>query len=104
MLKEYLHKIEFTDTELLKDKIDKLYDNEVYCGFLSSDDKKIILTQNDADYITFKNMDNIPVKIYNDELFDGYMKMLVKQYDDHIDLIFLSFYCLKYEDNFYDFF
>ena len=57
----------------------------------------------DPIYIMLKGLDNMTVRITNEELIDGCSRFVVDEYNDHIKLFPCSNYCIV-ENNKYSFY
>ena len=100
---DFLHKIEFKNVNRLKTLIDTTYFKNGL-GKHTKTDEFIILTKDDEDYINFKNMDNMPIKIINDNIINGALKVMVCCNGDIIIITPISIYCIIDEDGRYDFY
>ena len=68
-------KVEFSNSEILKSLIEKAYFQEGDRGKILGKENYIkIDDETNVDYIIFKGLNNATVKIYNEDIIDGYLQ------------------------------
>ena len=95
---KYELKIEFKDTKLFIDYIKKAYKN----GILSDRKQKFTFDNTTSTYDLCKGLDNIAVRLYNEEVIDGTLRCIVVEKEKEISVYPCSLYC-DYENNKYSF-
>jgi len=94
-------KVEFSNTEILKSLIEKSYFEEGDRGKIIGKENFIkIDDETDVDYIIFKGLNNATVKIYNEDLIDGYLQFLIDETHEEIRLYPISIYCIKEQNKY----
>jgi hypothetical protein len=94
-------KIELNKTEEIRQIIEKAYFEEGFGGKILG--KKHYLTIEDSDdvnYSIFKGLNNVTVKIINEEVVDGTLRFVIDDTEDVIKLYPISVYCIKEEDRY----
>jgi hypothetical protein len=89
-------RVEFDNSEILKDLIDKVYFEDGYLGKISGD-KKSYLKIDESNIVlhtTFKGLNNATVKITND-IVDGCMRFVIDENSEEIRIYPISIYCIK---------
>lgn len=99
---KYEMKIEFDKKNELKKVIESCYfdDNN---GKLRPCDSHLTIGKNDPIYIMLKGLNNMTVRITNEELIDGCSRFVVDEKENEIKLIPCSIYCII-ENNKYSFY
>lgn len=87
-------KIEIFDKELLLKTIEKTYPKENY-GKINGKDNFFVIKQTEENFSTFKGLDGSVVKISNQEIIDGTLRVIVKEIDNKLELYPISIYCIK---------
>jgi len=96
---KYEIKIPFTNSEDLKNLIQNAYFNEGNMGKLSGR-KNSLKINDDVNLAIFKGLNNITVKLYNDEVIDGTMRFVVEENSDEILLYPISNYAIPEGERF----
>jgi hypothetical protein len=94
-------KIELNKTEEIRQIIEKAYFEEGFGGKILG--KKHYLTieeSDDVNYSIFKGLNNVTVKIINEEVVDGTLRFVIDDTEDVIKLYPISVYCIKEEDRY----
>ena len=94
-------KIELNKTEEIRQIIEKAYFEEGFGGKILG--KKHYLTieeSDDVNYSIFKGLNNVTVKIINEEVVDGTLRFVIDDTEDIIKLYPISVYCIKEEDRY----
>lgn len=87
-------KIEFSDKKQLKWLIDKCYfeDND---GKLKNRDNFLTISKNEPIYIMLKGLNNMTVRITNNQLIDGCSRFVIDETDSNdVKLYPCSIYCI----------
>jgi hypothetical protein len=90
---KYEMKIEIDRKKELKSVIEKSYfdeNNGKLCGKRYS----IKIDKKDPIYIMLKGLNNMTVRVTNEELIDGTARFIVDEDDNHVCLIPCSIYCI----------
>jgi hypothetical protein len=90
---KYEIKVNYLNTEELRDIIQKAYFNEGNNGKLFGK-QNFLKINDDVNLEIFKGLNNITVKLTNDEIIDGTMRFLVTESNDEIRLYPVSIYAL----------
>lgn len=94
-------KVEFSNSEILKSLIEKAYFQEGDRGKILGKENYIkIDDETNVDYIIFKGLNNATVKIYNEDIIDGYLQFLIDETQKEIRLYPISIYCIKEENKY----
>jgi len=100
----YELKLEFEDKNKLNDLIKKTYFSNELSGRLKKSDKTFLTLDKDSSlYIILKDMNNSTVKIFNNDVMIGNLRMVISETDKNIKLYPCSIYCIV-EDGKYSFF
>jgi len=97
-------KVEFSNSEVLKELIEKAYYEQGQKGRLMG--KKFIFINEEIEdvfYIIIKGLDRSIIKITNKDLIDGTMRILIEETDDGYNLCPVSTYCVN-ENSMYSFY
>lgn len=98
-------KLEFKNKETLKEVIQKAYFNDGQNGALKGNKNSILISESDDVLHTIlKGLDNLTVKLENEELIDGTFRFLVEEKGKEINLVPISLYCITTEDGRFSFF
>jgi len=99
---KYEMKIEYEKTKELKKVIEKSYfeDNN---GKLIGKKESIRIEKEDPIYIMLRGLNNMTVRILNEDLIDGTCRFVVDEHDTHVELYPCSIYCII-ENNKYSFY
>lgn len=94
-------KVEFSNSELLKNFIQKTYFDEGLKGKILNKNCYIKLDESvdDIAYITFKGLNGATAKLTN-EIIDGTMRFIVDETHGEIRLYPISIYCIPEENKY----
>jgi hypothetical protein len=93
-------KVEFSNTDAIRNLIEKAYFEEGYMGKIMGKDHFIKVDEsNDVDYTIFKGLNSVTAKITN-EAIDGAMRFMIDETQGEIRLYPISIYCIKEEDKY----
>jgi hypothetical protein len=94
-------KVEFNNSEALRKIIETAYFDEGFGGKILG--KKHYITVDESDDINhtiFKDMNNVTVKITNDEVIDGTMRFVIDETEGEVRLYPISIYSIKEENRY----
>lgn len=94
-------KVEFNNSEALRKIIETAYFDEGFGGKILG--KKHYITINESDdinYTIFKDLNNVTVKITNDEVIDGTMRFVIDENEGEVRLYPISIYSIKEENRY----
>ena len=94
-------KVEFNNSEALRKIIETAYFDEGFGGKILG--KKHYITINESDdinYTIFKDLNNVTVKITNDEVIDGTMRFVIDENEGDARLYPISIYSIKEENRY----
>ena len=94
-------KVEFNNSEALRKIIETAYFDEGFGGKILG--KKHYITINESDdinYTIFKDLNNVTVKITNDEVIDGAMRFVIDETEGEVRLYPISIYSIKEENRY----
>lgn len=94
-------KVEFNNSEALRKIIETAYFDEGFGGKILG--KKHYITIDESDDINhtiFKDMNNVTVKITNDEVIDGAMRFVIDETEGEVRLYPISIYSIKEENRY----
>ena len=94
-------KVEFNNSEALRKIIETAYFDEGFGGKILG--KKHYITVDESDDINhaiFKDMNNVTVKITNDEVIDGTMRFVIDENEGEVRLYPISIYSIKEENRY----
>jgi len=100
---KYELKIEFKDNQQLEQVIQKSYFEDGTLGKLVGKKSYVTIDSEDPLFIIFKGLNNITVKLINEEMIDGSMRCVVDETDKAISLYPINNYCIV-EDKKYSFY
>jgi len=100
---KYELKIEFKDNQQLEKVIQKSYFEDGTLGKLIGKKDYITIGSEDPLFIIFRGLNNITVKILNEEMIDGSMRCVVDETEKVINLYPINNYCIV-EDKKYSFY
>lgn len=94
-------KVNFSNTEVLKNIIEKAYFQDGFCGKIIGKNHFIRVNEelDDVSYTIFKGLNNTTVKITN-EIIDGTMRFLIDETSGEVRLYPISIYCIKKEEKY----
>jgi hypothetical protein len=94
-------KVEFNNSEALRKIIETAYFDEGFGGKILG--KKHYITIDESDDINhtiFKDMNNVTVKITNNEVIDGSMRFVIDETEGEVRLYPISIYSIKEENRY----
>ena len=94
-------KVEFNNSEAVRKIIETAYFDEGFGGKILG--KKHYITVDESDDINhtiFKDMNNVTVKITNDEVIDGTMRFVIDETEGEVRLYPISIYSIKEENRY----
>lgn len=100
---KYELKIEFKDNQQLDQVIQKSYFEDGTLGKLVGKKSYVTIGSEDPLFIIFKGLNNITVKLLNEEMIDGSMRCVVDETESVINLYPVNNYCIV-EDKKYSFY
>lgn len=100
---KYELKIEFKDNQQLEQVIQKSYFEDGTLGKLVGKKSYVTIGSEDPLFIIFKGLNNITVKLLNEEMIDGSMRCVVDETESVINLYPINNYCIV-EDKKYSFY
>ena len=91
-------KVEFSNTEALKNLINKAYFEEGYMGKIMGKDHfiKVDEATDDVAYTIFKGLNSVTAKITNEEVIDGAMRFMIDETQGEVRLYPISIYCIHH--------
>ena len=94
-------KVEFSNTEALKNLINKAYFEEGYMGKIMGKENYITVDEStdDVAYTIFKGLNSVTAKITN-EIIDGAMRFMIDETQGEVRLYPISIYCIQEEDRY----
>ena len=94
-------KVEFSNTEALKNLINKAYFEEGYMGKIMGKENYIKVDEetDDVSYTIFKGLNSVTAKITN-EIIDGAMRFMIDETQGEVRLYPISIYCIQEEDRY----
>lgn len=94
-------KVELNQTESLKSIIEKAYFEEGQMGKIVSKKHFIKIEESDdVNYTIFNGLNNVTVKITNEEVIDGTMRFVIDESENEVRLYPISIYCIKEEEKY----
>lgn len=91
-------KVELNKTEELKNIIEKAYFQDGLNGKILGKNHFIKIDESDdINYSIFQGLNNVTVKITNDDVIDGAMRFVIDETEGEIKLFPISIYCIKEE-------
>lgn len=100
---KYELRIEFKHKEELESSIQKSYFEDGTLGKLVGKKGYVSIKEEDPLFIVFKGLNNMTVKLINDDMIDGSMRCVVDETSDVINLFPINNYCIV-EDKKYSFY
>lgn len=95
---KYELKIEFKDSAQLEEAIQKSYFEDGNTGKLIGKRGYVTISSEDPLFIIFRGLNNITVKLINEDMIDGNMRCVVDETDTVINLYPINNYCIvEYE-------
>lgn len=94
-------KVEYSNSEVLRDLIEKAYFEEGYLGKILGKNHFITIDESDdINHTIFKGLNSVTTKIHNDEILDGSMRFMIDETQGDIRLYPISIYCIKENDKY----
>lgn len=94
-------KIELDKTEEIRQIIEKAYFEDGFGGKIVGKKHYITIEESDdINYSIFKGLNNVTVKIINEEVVDGTLRFVIDETDGDIKLYPISVYCIREEDKY----
>jgi hypothetical protein len=100
---KYELKIEFKDNDQLETVIQKSYFEDGTKGKLVGKKSFVTIPSEDPISIIFRGLNNMTVKLLNEEMIEGSMRCVVDEHQDKINLYPINNYCIV-EDTKYSFY
>lgn len=97
-------KVEFKNSDVLKDLIQKSYYDNNQKGSLQGKNYLEITPNEDVLHTILKGLNNLTIRLENEELIDGSFRFLVTENNNSINLTPISLYCITTEDGRYSFY
>lgn len=92
-------KVEFTNTESLRQIIEKAYFAEGTMGKITGNQHYIAVEEVDEAYPVIKGLHNVTIKVTND-LIDGSMRFIIDESNDDLRISPISIYCIKEDERY----
>ena len=92
-------KVEFTNTESLRQIIEKAYFEEGTMGKITGNQHYVVVEEADVAYSVIKGLHNVTIKVTND-LIDGSMRFIIDESNDDLRISPISIYCIKEEERY----
>jgi hypothetical protein len=94
-------KVDFSNTNQLKDLIETAYFKEGFGGKILGKKHFIKVEESDVVHHTvFKDLNNVTVKIQNEDVIDGSIRMIIDETNGDLRLYPISIYCVKESDKY----
>lgn len=94
-------KVELKNSEDLKKIIEKAYFEEGQMGKIVGKKHFIKIEQSDdVNWTIFNGLNNVTVKITNEEVIDGTMRFVIDETENELRLYPISIYCIKEEEKY----
>lgn len=94
-------KVEFNNSEALRKIIEKAYFEEGFGGKILGKKHYITIDKSDdINHTIFKDLNNVTVKITNDEVIDGTMRFVIDETEGEVRLYPISIYSIKEENRY----
>lgn len=90
-------KVEMVQKEPILEVIEKAYPRENQ-GKINGKENFMIIDDSNENFSIFKGLNGSTVKISNQEIIDGTMRMIVEEVDNKVKLFPISIYCMKDEN------
>ena len=100
---KYEMKIEFNNNEILNEIIKKSYFDNGNNGKLIGKKYFSQIEKTDPSYILLKGLNNMTVRVLNNELIEGSLRAVIDESEDFANLYPCSIYCII-EDGKYSFY
>lgn len=94
-------KVELNQTDALKTIIEKAYFDEGQMGKIIGKNHFIKIEESDdVNFTIFSGLNNVTVKITNEEVIDGTMRFVIDETENELRLYPISIYCIKEEEKY----
>lgn len=94
-------KVELKNSESLKSIIEKAYFEEGQMGKIVGKKHFIKIEESDdVNWTIFNGLNNVTVKITNEEVIDGTMRFVIDETENELRLYPISIYCIKEEEKY----
>ena len=94
-------KVEFNNSEALRKIIETAYFDEGFGGKILGKKHYIKIDESDdINHTIFKDMNNVTVKITNEEVIDGTMRFVIDETEGEVRLYPISIYSIKEENRY----
>lgn len=94
-------KVELKNSEDLKKIIEKAYFEEGQMGKIVGKKHFIKIEESDdVNWTIFNGLNNVTVKITNEEVIDGSMRFVIDETENELRLYPISIYCIKEEEKY----
>ena len=94
-------KVELNQTDALKTIIKKAYFDEGQMGKIIGKNHFIKIEESDdVNFTIFSGLNNVTVKITNEEVIDGTMRFVIDETENELRLYPISIYCIKEEEKY----
>lgn len=94
-------KVELKNSEDLKKIIEKAYFEEGQMGKIVGKKHFIKIEESDdVNWTIFNGLNNVTVKITNEEVIDGTMRFVIDETENELRLYPISIYCIKEEEKY----
>ena len=90
---KYEIKIEYTKTKELKRLLEGCYVFNKKIGNINNSEKHLEITPSDMIFNYLKGLNNMTIRIFNDDIIDGTCRFVIDESEDIIKLIPCSIYC-----------
>lgn len=99
---KYEIKVELTQTEEIRNLIEKSYFEEGFGGKILGKKHYLTITEeDDVNWTIFNGLHNATCKIINEEVIDGTLRFVIEQDSDNLIKLYpISVYCIKEEDKY----
>lgn len=94
-------KVELDKAQDLSALIQKAYYDEGFSGKILHKDHYLTITpDDDINWTIFNGLNNVTVKITNQDIIDGTMRFVIEESNQEIRLYPISIYCIKEEERY----
>ncbi len=92
-------KVNFLDSDNLKKLIEESYFKDGYNGKINGKEN-FLKIENDVDFTIFKGLDKNIVKLLNEDLINGTIRVIIEEDNGDIRLYPVSIYCVKEKEKY----
>ena len=95
-------KVEFSNSEALKNLIQKAYFEKGQMGKIMGKEEFIVVdeTTDDVAYTIFKGLNGVTTKMTNEEIIDGTMRFMIDETQGELRIYPISIYCIREEEKY----